>query len=236
MLNFVICDDDIRLINRLCSLLEKVFIQNDFDAKIAFTTTDYNKLLDFTSKNKVHAIFLDIEFSGQTENGLTIAEKIREINKHCYLIFVTSHFEYIAEAYKYKTFDYIFKSSIDFETISSTLERLFNDVSSSNTKFLKINNKNTLIDLNTILFIEKSGVKIIYHTLQADYISYNSFNKLSLPQNFIRCHKSFIVNINYISNISYADNIIYMRNGLNCYIGPKYKSALMEVINHESIS
>ena len=29
MLNFVICDDDIRLINRLCSLLEKVFIQND---------------------------------------------------------------------------------------------------------------------------------------------------------------------------------------------------------------
>ena len=138
MLNFVICDDDIRLINRLCSLLEKVFIQNDFDAKIAFTTTDYNKLLDFTSKNKVHAIFLDIEFSGQTENGLTIAEKIREINKRCYLIFVTSHFEYIAEAYKYKTFDYIFKSSIDLESITSTVTRLFDDVSNSNTTFIKI--------------------------------------------------------------------------------------------------
>lgn len=57
MLNFVICDDDIRLINRLCSLLEKVFIQNDFDAKIAFTTTDYNKLLDFTSKKQSSCYF-----------------------------------------------------------------------------------------------------------------------------------------------------------------------------------
>lgn len=236
MLNFVICDDNIQTVNTLSTLLEEVILKNDYDAKVMFKTTDYNKLLNYMSSNIVNVVFLDIEFSGCSENGLDIAKKIREINNNCYLIFVTSHFEYIATAYKYKTFDYIFKSSIDFETISSTLERLFNDVSSSNTKFLKINNKNTLIDLNTILFIEKSGVKIIYHTLQADYISYNSFNKLSLPQNFIRCHKSFIVNINHISNISYADNIIYMRNGLNCYIGPKYKSALMEVINHESIS
>lgn len=236
MLNFVICDDDIRLINRLCSLLEKVFIQNDFDAKIAFTTTDYNKLLDFTSKNKVHAIFLDIEFSGQTENGLTIAEKIREINKHCYLIFVTSHFEYIAEAYKYKTFDYIFKSSIDLESITSTVTRLFDDVSNSNTTFIKIDNKNTLIDINDIQFIEKDGVRLIYHTYNSRFVTYNSFNKLHLSDNFVRCHKSFIVNIQNISTISLSDNTVYFKNGSICYIGPKYKNSLLEVIDYDTVS
>ena len=78
--------------------------------------------------------------------------------------------------------------------------------------------------------------KIIYHTYQTDYVSYNSFNKLTLPKNFIRCHKSFIVNIDNISNISYADNIIYLKNGSTCYIGPKYKNSLLEVIRYDSVS
>ena len=186
--------------------------------------------------NIYHRIFLDIEFSGCKENGLDIAKKIRKINKNCYLIFVTSHFEYIVNAYKFKTFDYIFKSSIDIENISSTLKRLFDDIYDSDAKFLKINNKNTFIDLKDILFIEKAGVKIIYHTYQTDYVSYNSFNKLTLPKNFIRCHKSFIVNIDNISNISYADNIIYLKNGSTCYIGPKYKNSLLEVIRYDSVS
>lgn len=152
------------------------------------------------------------------------------------MLSLTSHFEYIVNAYKFKTFDYIFKSSIDIENISSTLKRLFDDIYDSDAKFLKINNKNTFIDLKDILFIEKAGVKIIYHTYQTDYVSYNSFNKLTLPKNFIRCHKSFIVNIDNISNISYADNIIYLKNGSTCYIGPKYKNSLLEVIRYDSVS
>ncbi len=191
---------------------------------------------EYISSNNVNVVFLDIEFSGCKENGLDIAKKIRKINKNCYLIFVTSHFEYIVNAYKFKTFDYIFKSSIDIENISSTLKRLFDDIYDSDAKFLKINNKNTFIDLKDILFIEKAGVKIIYHTYQTDYVSYNSFNKLTLPKNFIRCHKSFIVNIDNISNISYADNIIYLKNGSTCYIGPKYKNSLLEVIRYDSVS
>ena len=203
MLNFVICDDDIRMIEKLSSVIEKVLLNHDYDAKIVFKTTNYDKLLEYISSNNVNVVFLDIEFSGCKENGLDIAKKIRKINKNCYLIFVTSHFEYIVNAYKFKTFDYIFKSSID---------------------------------LKDILFIEKAGVKIIYHTYQTDYVSYNSFNKLTLPKNFIRCHKSFIVNIDNISNISYADNIIYLKNGSTCYIGPKYKNSLLEVIRYDSVS
>ena len=113
MLNFVICDDDIRMIEKLSSVIEKVLLNHDYDAKIVFKTTNYDKLLEYISSNNVNVIFLDIEFSGCKENGLDIAKKIRKINKNCYLIFVTSHFEYIVNAYKFKTFDYIFKSSID---------------------------------------------------------------------------------------------------------------------------
>ena len=93
-------------------------------------------ICEYISSNNVNVVFLDIEFSGCKENGLDIAKKIRKINKNCYLIFVTSHFEYIVNAYKFKTFDYIFKSSIDIENISSTLKRLFDDIYDSDAKFL----------------------------------------------------------------------------------------------------
>ncbi len=155
MLNFVICDDDIRMVNRISSLLERVIIANDFDAKIVFKTNNSKELLSYISTNKVNVVILDIEFNGHHENGLDIAKKIRNINKNCYLIFITSHFEYIAEAYKYTTFDYIFKSCLNIETLTSSLTRLFNDVSATETKFLKIDNKNTFLDLNDIQFIEK---------------------------------------------------------------------------------
>lgn len=34
MLNFVICDDDIRMIEKLSSVIEKVLLNHDYDAKL----------------------------------------------------------------------------------------------------------------------------------------------------------------------------------------------------------
>ena len=84
--------------------------------------------------------------------------------------------------------------------------------------------------------LKKDGAKLIYHTFKLDYVTYNSFNKLNLPKNFVRCHKSFIVNVNNISNILLNDNLIQLKNGSVCYIGPKYKNSLLEVLDFVTVS
>lgn len=238
MLNFVICDDDIHMINKLSLLFEKAFLKNDFDAKIVFKTQDYQDLLSFMSSNLVNVVILDIEFKNNTINGLNIAEEIRKINKSCYIIFITSHFEYIMKAYDYKTFAYLFKNSISVDTLSDLLNRLFDDIYGTSTKFIKIDNKGTFVDLNDIQFIEKNSMKLIYHTSHGILETYNSFSKIEekLPDNFIRCHKSFIANIKNITNIHLVGSYITFKNNEICYIGPKYKNILMEVINYENIS
>jgi len=237
MLNFIICDDDPHMINKLSLLFEKTFIKNDFDAKIVLKTQNYKELLSFIYSNLVNVVVLDIEFKNSKINGLNIAEEIRKINKNCYIIFITSHFEYVMEAYDYKTFAYLFKNSLSVDTLSDTLNRLFDDVSGTSTKFLKIDNKGNFLDLNDILFIEKNSMKLIYHTSHGIVSTYNSFSKIEdkLPHNFVRCHKSFIANINNISHISLTDSSIIFKNDEICYIGPKYKNRLMEVIDYESI-
>lgn len=155
MLNFVLCDDENNMLNSLSLLFEKSFIQNDFDAQIVLKTSDYKEVLSYMSCNTVNVVVLDIEFKNSELNGLDIADAVRKINKNCYIIFITSHFEYLMKAYDYKTFAYLFKSSLSVDTLSKTLTRLFDDISGNSKKFVKIDNKGTFIDLNDVQFIEK---------------------------------------------------------------------------------
>lgn len=237
MVNFIICDDELQMLNRISQLFEKAFIKNDLNAEIVLKTTNYKKVLSYMASNNVNVVVLDIEFKNADKNGLNIAEDIRKINKNCYILFITSHFEYLMQAFNYKTFAYLFKNSLTLDTVSDTLIRLFDDISSDPRKFLKVDSKGTFIDLNDIQFIEKNGMKLIYHTAKKVIETYNSFSKIEeiLPHNFIRCHKSFIVNINNISYLSFHDNTITFKNNSSCYIGPKYKNYFMEVINYDTI-
>ena len=134
-------------------------------------------------------------------------------------------------AYKVKTFDYIAKP-VTKERLEFMLKRLFTDAKCTTKKFISINNR-TFINPNEIQFIKKDGMKLIYHTVNNEYTSYDSLNRVEeiLPNNFVRCHKSYIANINNINCIESNTNTIFFNNSSMCFIGTKYKDNLMEVIN-----
>ena len=139
-------------------------------------------------------------------------------------------------AYQVKTFDYIPKP-VTPERLETTLIRLFDDVTNSPNKFINIGNK-TLIKQDDIQYIKKDGMKLIFYTDKQKYETYNSFTKVQaqLPNQFVRCHKSYIVNINNVSNVESNTNTILFDGPNKCYIGPKYKNNFMEVFKNGNIS
>ena len=237
MLSFVICDDNLHMVNRLSFLFEEAFSKGDFDASIVLKTTNCQELLNYVCSNKVDVIVLDIQFYNSKLTGLDIAKAIRKINKNCYIIFTTSHLEYIMQSLKLKTFDYLIKNTITVELLVETLTRLFDDFSGSSSYFMKIDSKGTFVNLNDIMFIEKDGMKLVYHTFFDAYGTYSSFSKVKdkLPHNFVRCHKSFIANVNNITSVDFSCNKITFKNNSVCYIGPKYKNDFMEVLKNNTI-
>ena len=232
MLNFVICDDNLNILDRLDKMLNIIFTKKDFDAKIAFKSDDSDELLKYIACNNVDVVILDINLKSN-KSGLDIAERIRKINKDVYLIFMTAHLEYVMVAYKYKTFDYIAKP-INYDRLEETVVRLFEDINGIPKRYIKIDSKNTLVDEAQIQFIKRDAMKLVFHTQSRDYEAYSSFNKLQgkLPDNFIRCHKSFIANINQIKDVEPVAGKITFKDGHICDIGPKYKSNLLEVLNN----
>ncbi len=231
MLNFAIIDDDFSSVKHLSHILESVFINYNYDGSVSFETCSVDNLFNYLNYNTVDVLFLDIDLHSSL-NGMDIAEKIRQNNKNCYLIFTTAHLEYSLDAFKYKTFDFITKP-FDKSKIESCIIRLFDDINGLPKKYIKLDNKNTIIDENEIKYIRRDGMKLVFHTYSRDYEVYSSFNKLQkkLPANFVRCHKSFIANVNNITGIEPIKNVVYFDDSF-CDIGPKYKNTFMEVINN----
>ena len=232
MLNFILCDDSQVAINKLSKMLDSIIIQNKLDGQIVFSSKSPSDILKYVNNNPVHVVILDIDLNDNI-SGLKLAESIRKQDKNIYIIFITGHLEFGLVAYKYKTFDYIPKPLV-FERFQETILRLYDDVSENNPKYIRLDNNKTIIPENAIKYIQKDGMKLIFNTDTRTYEVYNSFNKVTplLPKQFVRCHKSYIVNLDKINDINFSTNIISFDDNEICYIGPKYKNNFKEVFNN----
>lgn len=230
MLNFVICDDNLNILDRLEKMLETIFTKNNYNASVVFKSDNPDDILNYIDDNIADVLMLDINLKCN-KSGLELAEEVRKRKKNSYIIFTTGHLEYAMVAYKYKTFDYIPKP-ITYDRLEDTVNRLFEDANELSKKYIKIDNKNTIIDEAEIQYIKRDGMKLVFHTSSRDYDTYSSFNKFQekLPETYVRCHKSYIANLSQIKDVEPVSGTITFRDGNTCDIGPKYKREFMEVL------
>lgn len=90
MLDFVLCDDNFNVLNKLEKMLESIFIEKNLDARIALSTTAPEELINYIRNNKVNVIILDIDLKSNV-SGLDLAYIIRKNDKNVYIIFTTGH-------------------------------------------------------------------------------------------------------------------------------------------------
>jgi len=230
MLRFVLCDDNVQILNRLNDMLDSIFAKNDISAQIVYKAKSSEEILNYVKDNSVDVFILDINLKSDV-SGCDIADTVRKKNKDVYIIFLTGHLEYALIAYKYKTFDYLVKP-ITSERLEETVLRLVEDTKESHSQFLKFNN--TVIKQDEINYIKKDGMKLVFCTPNRNYEVYSSFSKIEncLPENFIRCHKSYIINVNNITHFAATDNSVSFDHNVCCSIGAKYKNKFLEVFEN----
>ena len=231
MLRFVLCDDNIHVLNRIDKLLETIFFKHNIDAKVVFKANNSDEILNYINNNSLDVLIIDINLKSEL-SGFDIAEIVRKKDKDIYIIFLTGHLEYVLLAYKYKTFDYLPKPISD-EKLEETILRLIDDTKNSSAKFIKLNNT-TFIKEDDINYIKKDGMKLVFCTADNHYETYSSFSKIEncLPENFLRCHKSYIINVNNIKEYNSTDNIVVFDPDSVCSVGAKYKNKFLEVFNN----
>lgn len=83
----------------------------------------------------------------------------------------------------------------------------------------------TFIPYNQIYYLEAREKKIFVRTLNEEYGFYASLEELAekMPENFMRCHRSFIVNGGRIFKVAGASNMIILERGFEVPLSRSYK-------------
>jgi two-component system LytT family response regulator len=168
---------------------------------------------NFLRARKVDLIFLDIQMPEVT--GL---EFMRTVKPTTAVIFTTAHREFATDAFDLDVVDYLLKP-ISFERFSRAVNKFFErQASGAGTNavateekfiYLKADRKTHKVPLNDIIFIESLDEYVKVHLADSVLVTrenITSFENSLSGRNFVRIHRSFIVNINLITTIT-ADGI-----------------------------
>ncbi len=222
MITIAMCDDEINIAKSLSKIIESQLIKIDFDAKIEIVTDDQQKIYELIKNKKIDVLILDVDFKGSGKNGIDFAHELRSMNKDFYLVFLSAHSRYIHMSLINKTFDYLIKP-VHPNSLMEFLLRLKEEFEHNKKVFMKINNS-LLIRTDSILYIEKQGNRANIYTTIKTYNIMGSINDIldMLPNNFKKCHRSYIINENKILSIDKKNNCIYLENNCSCPIGSNY--------------
>lgn len=157
--------------------------------------------LDFLKKNNVDLMFVDIQMP-----ELTGTEFLRALKNKPATIFTTAYPDYALEGYELDVIDYLVKP-IAFERFLIATEKAHNRIKSKPEEaegywVVKADHKTHRLKYSDINYIEGAREYVTYHLQEGRLMSLEALKNLeqSLPDNFVRIHKSYIVNKNNISS------------------------------------
>ena len=178
--------------------------------EIIFSTTSADEAYEYIKKEAVDLLIADIEMPNLS--GYELADIIHSHALNIAVIFVTGNSGYAVHAFEINVHDYIMKPYPKERLIQSVQRLMEKNKSTEIAGRLYIKQKNNIhiIQKKDIIFIERSGRSTTIHTKTGPIKTYQTLNELEgelRERDFIRSHRSFIINIHYVLNFSlYAKN------------------------------
>lgn len=161
---------------------------------------DFFENNDKTSYQSFSVFFLDIQMKEM--NGLDVAKKLRKEGYKGPIIFLTAFREYVFHGYEVHAMNYLLKP-VKEESLFLCLDEITKDLCGNSYLY---RNKQDIISIpyKDILSFSSSMHYIDILTVSEHFCQYTTLNNIIeyLPQEFIRTHKSCIVNMTHIYKIS----------------------------------
>jgi len=233
-------DDEPLALDLVAKFIEQtsfLSLQSKFDNAI--------QALGYLNQNEVDLIFLDIQMPDLS--GMELARILdgKTASKKPKIIFTTAYNQFAVEGYKVDALDYLLKP-FSYEEFLKAATKAY--------QLVKNQKKNTVIKVETekktdyiFLKVEYQLVKVMLKNIThieayKDYVkvhlkdkpnpllsltSMKSMEDLLPSENFMRVHRSFIINLDHIESVS--RNVIHIGNA-QIVVSDNYKDVFMEFL------
>jgi two-component system LytT family response regulator len=167
-------------------------------------TASGEEAIALAQENRPELILLDIELDKSDLNGLQVARNIYSFNKEAYMVFITAYSKYAIDSFEVHPYSYILKP-IKVARFRELIEEIAEKTKQNDRldyDILVVKHKNEIYHIKPgdIIFIEIQNNLSFIHTKEGIFESYLSLAEfeMMLDRNFLRVHKSFIVNLKQI--------------------------------------
>lgn len=249
-INVYIAEDNLMQRANLEKYITDYQLFSDWEMKLCYSTGNGAELLAHVDReNRWNIYFLDIslEKGDEFENGLMLAQEIRRFDPLGFIVFITakSELSFITFQYHVQALDFIIKdATIDvrervhscLKTVEQRLEKL--DVQKS-IKLNTGNEINTFILDDILYFSSSKGHIITLHTRQSKYdLHQETLNSLEfhLQEDFIRCHRGFLINRNMVMRVPKDFNSVVLKDGSVIPVSVRKKRQIKELYEDENSS
>lgn len=230
MIKIGLCDDNNLYLNQLQQTLSLISKNKNIPIDI-LSFHSGEELINFTKKKNNHfdIVFLEVLMDGI--DGISTAKCLKLISPDTYTIFVTTSKEHALESYDVGAFHYILKP-INFNKLETAFLNLVNRViiNKKNIIYIKNNQDIYSLNLNNIIYFESSLRKLTAYSLSNETSFYEKLSNLEsklTSKHFVRCHRSYLVNLDYIDSIVSSD--IITTTGHNVPISKKYLKSVRDI-------
>ncbi|SMD17415.1 LytR/AlgR family response regulator transcription factor [Pedobacter nyackensis] len=249
MLNTIIVDDEEFARSSLYFLL----LENCESIHISGIAKSVAEARNLLAQHTIDLIFLDIAMPG--ENGFELIPDVQKSKAH--IIFTTAYDQYALKAIKANALDYLLKP-IDIDELKVAVEKAVKLIAlnkngngrnenmqnlavnlSERNEIRKISLPNgqgySLVNIDDIIHIEADSNYSVFYLANKDKITVSKVLKEYeeiLPDNqFIRIHKSSIVNLNYVKEYNSKNGLeVILKNGEKIAVSRRRASDFAEKI------
>lgn len=201
MIKIAVVEDDDSYLEEIKEYLKRY--ENENDTKIVTTLfSDGYQIID-SYKAQYDIILMDIKMKQM--NGMTAAEKIREIDPEVIIIFITNTSQYAIKGYKVNALDYVLKP-ISYFSFAQRLKKAIKKINNNNSKYITVVNKNGAqkLNINDIYYIEIRNHTLTYHSKTGEHSTSGTMKKVEKKLKdfgFFRCHRCYLVNLRHVDGI-----------------------------------
>ena len=225
-LTAVVADDEkasIEVLTRLLHDTRKV--------KVIEQVTDPLKIESVLYREQPDVFFMDIEMPGL--NGIDVVQKFRAYHQQMQVVFMTAFGEYMPEAVKLNTFNYLLKP-LSRQELSDTVNKLvckhmqqygtINGHRRNGKMVIPVNGGYAYLDPREVFYLGAQGNDTLIHSITGEeYLSSYNLGRLQEKlacYDFMRINRSTLMNRRLIFKIGKHENRCYVRVNHQEYVFP----------------
>lgn len=197
-------------------LLLRKIIEKHKEFEVVGEAGNLTDAITLFHRTKPDVVFLDIEISGAS--GLDCAKIIADINPKTKIIFATAHAEYMSNAFEVYAFDYLLKP-FHVERVNQTLQRILDLSRQKETEplerivkyekgldklLVKGRESMSFVDIKDIILVQREEGSTVIYTAKDSFTTSAGLGEIEEkldPEQFMRSHKSYIINVSQIRKI-----------------------------------